>query len=118
MLGTEVLALDGDGVHVPLRTLLRALGERGINTLVVEGGARTLASFFESALVRRVRAYVASKLVGGRTAPGPLGGRGVSHIDTAWVLRDVRIERLGDDVVVDGCVAEGREEDSNVQRYR
>ncbi len=102
--GIEVLVLEADDLRVPPRPLLHALGQRGLNTLLVEGGGETLYSFFSEGLVDRVQAYVAPKLVGGRTAPGPLGGLGVAEMPGAWQLEDVRYDRYGDDLLVDGYV--------------
>ncbi len=102
--GVEVLVVEGDDSRVSLRSLLVSLGERGCNTVLVEGGAEALWGFFSEGLVDRVQAYIAPKLVGGREAPGPLGGLGVDGMDGAWKLRDVSVQRYGDDLLVDGYV--------------
>ncbi len=100
----ELLTIEGAGTHVGLRSLLLALSERGVNTLLVEGGAETLFGFFAEGLVDRVRAYIAPKLVGGKDAPGPLGGEGSAWMNRAWTLSGVRHETLGDDLLIEGCV--------------
>lgn len=100
----ELLTIEGAGAHVDLRSLLLALSERGVNTLLVEGGAETLFGFFAEGLVDRVRAYIAPKLIGGKNAPGPLGGEGSVRMDQGWSLSGVRHETLGEDLLIEGCI--------------
>ena len=102
--GAEVLVFGHGETRVPLRPLLSELGCRGLNTVLVEGGGEVLYGFFAGGLVDRVQAYVAPKLVGGRTAPGPLGGEGMASMARAWKLRDLGVERFGDDLLVDGYI--------------
>jgi diaminohydroxyphosphoribosylaminopyrimidine deaminase / 5-amino-6-(5-phosphoribosylamino)uracil reductase len=102
----EVIALplSPDG-RLPLGALLAALAEREVMTLLVEGGGETLAALANEGLIDRVVAFVAPRLVGGRNAPTPLGGAGVGRIAEGARLEHVQVERLGDDVVIDGLVA-------------
>jgi len=102
--GVETLVLQGDGMRVPVRALLEALGERGLNTVLIEGGGETLYSFLAEGLIDRVQAYIAPKLAGGREAPGPFGGEGIRTMDEAWSLREVVIRGFGSDLRVDGYV--------------
>lgn len=97
--GVEVLTLPPDeGGRVALRPLLETLGQRGLSSVLVEGGACVHASFFTQGLVNKVHAYIAPKLVGGREAPGPLGNPGVATMDAAVRLVWRAVEPLGDDL--------------------
>src|SRR5439155_1027722 len=71
----EVLRLPPlpDG-RVPIEALLDQLGQRGILSLLVEGGGQTHAAFLAAGLVNKVYAYIAPKMIGGTEAPGPVGG--------------------------------------------
>src|ERR1700704_3587794 len=97
----EVIRLPAaaDG-RVALPPLLDELGKRGMLSLLVEGGAEVHASFFAEGLVDKVQAYVAPRLIGGRDAPGPLGGEGVEHLAQTPHLRDLDYVRLGDDLLL------------------
>src|SRR6202022_1638031 len=99
----EVLRLPAaaDG-RVSLPALLEELGQRGMLSLLVEGGAEVHASFFAEDLVDKVYAYVAPRLIGGKEAPGPLGGSGVEHLAGSTQLRELDFARLGDDLVITG----------------
>ncbi|HUF52649.1 MAG TPA: bifunctional diaminohydroxyphosphoribosylaminopyrimidine deaminase/5-amino-6-(5-phosphoribosylamino)uracil reductase RibD [Dehalococcoidia bacterium] len=95
--GAEVLALPLDGEHVDLRALLEELGRRDIVNLLVEGGGGILGAFFDSGLVDKLHAIIAPVIVGAADAPGPVAGTGAYRMADALRLRDVIIERLGED---------------------
>jgi len=90
--------------RVDLARLLDALYREGVTSVMVEGGAETLGAFFEAGLVDRAAAFVAPRLLGGRAAPGAVGGSGF-RLRGAPALRDVRIERVGGDLLVTGRLA-------------
>ena len=90
--------------RVALQPLLDELGRRGILSLLVEGGSTVHASFVSEGLVDKVYAYVAPSLIGGREAPGPLGGTGVEHLAEAVRLRELDATRLGADLLITGYV--------------
>jgi len=99
------LVTCGEGPELRLDVLLDWLGARGINTLLVEGGGRLLGAFFDGGLVDRIAAFVAPVVVGGSGAPGPVGGLGVPTMGEAVRLTNVRLARLGDDILVEGDIA-------------
>lgn len=90
--------------QVALQPLLDELGARGILSLLVEGGSAVHASFVSEGLVDKVYAYIAPRLIGGREAPGPLGGTGVERLAEAIPLRELDATRLGPDLLVTGYV--------------
>ena len=101
----EVLRLPPDAAgRVNLSALLDVLGQRGILSLLIEGGGEVHASFFTAGLVDKVNAYVAPRLIGGREAPGPLGGEGVEHLAASIHLNELDFVRLGDDLLITGYV--------------
>src|SRR5487761_1439988 len=90
--------------RVALQPLLDELGQRGILSLLVEGGGTVHASFVSEGLVDKVYAYVAPTLIGGREAPSALGGSGVEHLAEAVRLRELDATKLGDDLLITGYV--------------
>jgi diaminohydroxyphosphoribosylaminopyrimidine deaminase/5-amino-6-(5-phosphoribosylamino)uracil reductase len=101
----EVLVLPaGPDGRVPLAPLLDELGKRGILSVLVEGGGEVHGAFFEAGLVDKVYAYVAPRLIGGRDAPGAIGGTGVERLVEAVQLRDLDATRLGPDILITGYV--------------
>ena len=90
--------------RVSLPALLDELGKRDILSVLVEGGGEIHAAMFEESLVDKVHAYVAPRLIGGRQAPGPLGGEGFATLDQAPRMTNLDMVRLGDDILLTGYV--------------
>jgi diaminohydroxyphosphoribosylaminopyrimidine deaminase/5-amino-6-(5-phosphoribosylamino)uracil reductase len=90
--------------RVALAPLLDELGKRGIISLLVEGGGEVHSSFLAEGLVDKVQAYVAPELIGGKEAPGAVGGKGAEHLVDAFHLRDLDMARLGDDILISAYV--------------
>jgi diaminohydroxyphosphoribosylaminopyrimidine deaminase/5-amino-6-(5-phosphoribosylamino)uracil reductase len=105
-MGVEIIMCEEDEGRVSLSRLLRELAERGINSLLLEGGERLLGAFFDAGFVDRVAAFVAPKVIGGARAKSPVGGRGVAHPADAKNLVEVRRRSLGDDVMVEGYLTD------------
>ena len=101
--GVELLSLPADDHgRADLSALLAALGQRQITSLLVEGGGTVLESFFRARLVDKVVVFLAPLLIGGREAPGALSGEGIAHLADATRLERVRVEHVGEDLLVTG----------------
>jgi diaminohydroxyphosphoribosylaminopyrimidine deaminase/5-amino-6-(5-phosphoribosylamino)uracil reductase len=98
--GAEVLICPSApvGQGVDLDDLGRALGERGVLELLVEGGPRLQASLWAAGLADRLVWYLAPLAIGGDGAPGLLGGPGAATLAEAHRLRLASVDRLGDDL--------------------
>ncbi len=99
-----IVPAGADG-RVDVARALGLLGERGIVTLLVEGGGTLLGSFFDAREVDAVRAVIAPIVVGSREAPSAVAGRGAATVAEALRLEDVEVERLGPDILVSGSPA-------------
>ncbi len=89
--------------RVDLKRLLRELARENVASLVVEGGAETLGSFFSERLVDRVAVFLAPRILGGAAAPGAVGGAGF-RLPRTPRLAALRIEEIGGDLLVTGRV--------------
>lgn len=103
-LGVEVLVLPSEEGRVSWPALLKTLGEREITSVLLEGGAEVNASALAKGVVDRVIAFIAPRIFGGREAPGPVGGIGVSQPDEAWELEQVEVHPSGTDIMITGLV--------------
>jgi diaminohydroxyphosphoribosylaminopyrimidine deaminase/5-amino-6-(5-phosphoribosylamino)uracil reductase len=93
--GVEIWTLPADSQgRVSLSALLDEIGQCGILTLLVEGGSELLGAFFAENLVDRVWAFIAPLVIGGRDAPGPVGGLGIKTLAQAIRLRHLQVEML------------------------
>lgn len=82
-----------------LITAMKAIGDMGIKSLIVEGGGETIASFFRDGLVDKFTVFVGSQIIGGRTSPTPADGDGrVVPEGLRLSLEDAEI--LGDGVLL------------------
>jgi diaminohydroxyphosphoribosylaminopyrimidine deaminase/5-amino-6-(5-phosphoribosylamino)uracil reductase len=102
MRGAEVAVLPAANGRVDLQALLALLGARGCLNLLVEGGGILLGSFFDAGLIDRVQAVIAAMIIGGRTAPVAVAGRGVERMADASRLEGPTVRLLGADVLVEG----------------
>lgn len=102
--GIDVLVQPQRTGHVDLARLLDELGRRGILSLLVEGGGTVNASFVTQRLVDKVIALVAPRLLGGAHAPTPVDGAGAAAAWEGTRLREIAVQRLGDDVAIEGYV--------------
>lgn len=76
------------------------LYERGVRSVLVEGGGEVLASFVASGCFDRVMADCAPLLIGGKGAPGPLGGEGFQSLASAARLEGFEARRRGGDLIL------------------
>ena len=102
--GAEVITLHPRYGRVPLRVLFRILARRGIHSVLIEGGGEVLASALTERLVDRAAFFVAPLLIGGRPAPGSIGGAGIRKLADAVRFEDVIVSRVGTDWCIEGRV--------------
>ncbi len=102
--GAELLELPSAGGLVDLKGLLKALAEREITSLLVEGGGILFGSLFDQRLVDKVIAFVAPIIIGGSEAKTAVVGEGVDKVMDSIKLKRVRTKRLGGDLMVSGYV--------------
>jgi diaminohydroxyphosphoribosylaminopyrimidine deaminase/5-amino-6-(5-phosphoribosylamino)uracil reductase len=102
--GALVLRLPEKAGRVALRELMLELARRELSTVLVEGGAELAAGLLDEGLVDRVIFFLAPKLLGGRSAPGPIGGSGHALMSEALPVRDLTVRRFGPDFALVGDV--------------
>ena len=114
-LGAAVLVLPATNTaQVDLHALLDALRDRGIGSIMVEGGARLITALLRQQLVNRVAVCVAPKILGaGIDAVGDLGIRALRNMIT---LRDVQIQQYGADFILTGDVMYSTDQHAHDQR--
>jgi diaminohydroxyphosphoribosylaminopyrimidine deaminase/5-amino-6-(5-phosphoribosylamino)uracil reductase len=102
-LGATVLHFnrDQDG-RVDLIELLSALYQRGMRSLMVEGGARLITSLLRLRAVDRMAVCIAPKVLG--TGLDAVGDLGICDLARAIALADATYTQYGCDIVIDGRV--------------
>lgn len=88
----------GEG-RVDLRSALRELQSRGVQSLLVEGGATIIGAFLRSGLVNDLYVYVAPLVVGGG-APSLVEGPGAERAEHVLRLKLAEAKPLGAGVLM------------------
>ncbi|MFF8816171.1 bifunctional diaminohydroxyphosphoribosylaminopyrimidine deaminase/5-amino-6-(5-phosphoribosylamino)uracil reductase RibD [Streptomyces pactum] len=84
------------GPGLDLGALLGALYERGVRSLLLEGGPRLAGAFLAAGAVDRIIGYLAPALLG--DGPAALSGAGITTIGQALRLEVTDVVRLGPDL--------------------
>ena len=102
-MGIEILVIQPDEFgEIDLKHLLRALGERNIASLLVEGGAKVITSFLQQKLADKVIVAIAPRVLGkGIDAVGELN---IARLSQDLKLTFQKISRAGEDVVIEARV--------------
>ncbi|MCJ8520084.1 riboflavin-specific deaminase-like protein [Pseudorhizobium tarimense] len=97
-LGHEVVRLPrcGEGLHP--KDILDCLAERGLTSVLIEGGAKTIARFIDADLVDRLHVAIAPIIIGS----GPMG-ISLAPVDRLSEARrpTVNVYNIGTDIVFD-----------------
>ncbi|HEY5883727.1 MAG TPA: dihydrofolate reductase family protein, partial [Pyrinomonadaceae bacterium] len=105
---SQVRQLETRGVQIvsgeakDLNVVLAELGQRSIQSVLVEGGANVAGKFFDAGLVNKVSFFIAPLIIGGREAPPAVGGEGAQSLADAFELEDLEIIPHGRDLEVTG----------------
>lgn len=102
--GCEVLIVPQQDTHIDLRKLMNILGEKNMDSILVEGGGTLHWSAIKSGIVNKVQAYIAPKLFGGADAKTPIGGMGIEDPGEAFRLSPPSITMLGEDILLESQV--------------
>jgi diaminohydroxyphosphoribosylaminopyrimidine deaminase/5-amino-6-(5-phosphoribosylamino)uracil reductase len=84
----------------------RLLGSRGIQSVLLEGGARLAGGWWSAGLVDQVVAFVCPRIISGRLLRSPLIGPGGEDMTAATALREVETRALGAGLCIAGYVRE------------
>ncbi len=102
--GIEILILKENKGKVDLQHLMRTLGDQDISSVLIEGGGEVNASALSAGIVDKVMVFIAPILIGGKGAPGPLGGKGVRHLKDAFKIKNMTVNQIGNDFLLEGYV--------------
>lgn len=102
----QALATTGvDVVPLPAltpRLVTEQLYQRGCAMVLWECGGLLAAQAIQDGVVDKLWAFVAPKLIGGVTAPGPIGDLGLQNMGQALTLNRTTWRLLGDDLLLEG----------------
>ncbi len=99
--GAEILQCKARDGRVDLLDLLYRLGSRGVQSILLEGGAELAGAMLREQLIDRCIFFYAPKLVGG-DGVGLFSGSGVERMADAIRLSGVSVGIIGEDIIVEG----------------
>lgn len=102
--GCEILYVPEQNGHIDLAALMELLGQKGIDSILLEGGGTLHWAALQSGIVQKVQAYIAPKLLGGQNAKTPIEGQGVPCPDDAFAVQNMHLTPLGEDFLLEGEV--------------
>jgi diaminohydroxyphosphoribosylaminopyrimidine deaminase / 5-amino-6-(5-phosphoribosylamino)uracil reductase len=83
-----------------LASVLKDLGERGITSLLIEGGGEVLGQALDKRLIDKVQIYLGQILTGGPVFAFP--GEGAAKTADALRLRDIEYQQIGQTISLRG----------------
>ncbi len=86
--------------HVNLREAFRLLGEKGITSVLVEGGQQLSSALIKEGLVDKLELFIAPKILGSGTRS--ILNIGIDRMRDIAELRDVTWQKVGDDMLLTG----------------
>ena len=98
--GVEILVVDEIDGRLDLCDLMKKLGERQIDGLLLEGGSTLNYAALQAGIVQEIHVYVAPKFFGGAGFYTPVGGEGVEKADEALGCTFISSEQVGDDILL------------------
>jgi diaminohydroxyphosphoribosylaminopyrimidine deaminase/5-amino-6-(5-phosphoribosylamino)uracil reductase len=94
----EIVRVAGDANQRPgVEAVLAALSDRGVRSLMIEGGGRVAAAFITAGVVDAIEWFRAPILLGGDGRPG-VAALGLARLAHAPRYRRLAAEPMGDDL--------------------
>ena len=106
-IGAEIIMTPLSNNKVDLTYLMKALGEKNIDSVLLEGGSELNYSAIEAGIIDKVIAFIAPKIIGGSSAKTPVGGLGRTLMKDALNLQEIEVYKFNDDIMIQGYL--GRE---------
>lgn len=102
--GAEVVVTPLKNNGVDLSYLMKALGEKKIDSVLLEGGGELSYSALEEGIVDKVNAFIAPKIVGGHSSKTPVGGIGKEYMSEAIILKHIKVRHFDEDIMIEGYI--------------
>ncbi|MCT4594297.1 MAG: bifunctional diaminohydroxyphosphoribosylaminopyrimidine deaminase/5-amino-6-(5-phosphoribosylamino)uracil reductase RibD [Anaeromicrobium sp.] len=90
--------------RVDLKYLFKELGNRGIDSLLIEGGGTLNDSLLREDLIDKIIFFIGPKIIGGKDSKSPVEGMGVSLMRDSIEVKNIKVKSFEDDVVIEGYV--------------
>lgn len=99
--GAEIVRCREKDGRVDLGDLLKQLGSRGIQSVLLEGGRELAGEALRLRLIDKYIFFYAPKLFGGADGFGLFAGQSVSRMNDALMMERIAIRKFGNDVMIE-----------------
>ena len=103
-MGIEVIVIKVKCERVDLRELMKVIGAKGIDSILLEGGANLNFSALEEGIVDKIHSYIAPIIIGGKEAKTAVEGAGVHSLNNAFQIDRMTAVMVGEDLFVEGYI--------------
>ncbi len=103
--GAKIVELNEENGLIDIDALMKVLGEKGITSILIEGGSRVSASALGAGVVDKICFFYAPKILGGDDGVPICRGPGPDTIDQGIKIKDTRVKLFDDDVMIEGYIA-------------
>lgn len=97
----QIIPVSGNPQNLAVEEILTKLGQREITSLLLEGGGGVYTSFLQAGFINKFHFFQAPILIGNDGIP-MLTNLTINSIDSAYQLENVTIEKLGDNLHIEG----------------
>ena len=103
-LGAQTIICPVKNNKVDLAFLVHSLGIMGIDSIMIEGGSMLAFSALKEQIVDKVTHFISPRILGGKSAPTPVGGEGIDKINNAIQVKDWKMRKSGEDFLIEGYI--------------
>ena len=86
---------------ISLPVLMKELGARKIDGILLEGGGQLNESALQAGIVDRIYCYIAPKIFGGAQPKTPVEGQGLTRAADAWQFNRIGMQEFGQDILLE-----------------
>ena len=108
--GVDTVCCPDEKGQIDLKKLMTYLGNKGIDSILLEGGGTLNDSALRAGIVKEVHCFIAPKLFGGKNSKTPVQGIGIGLPSEALKLKCTDICRIGEDIRII-CQVCGKEQE-------
>ena len=96
--GVEIIEL----AFLTPKLVMKQLYERGLSKILWECGGTLAAKAIADGVIQKVMAFIAPKIIGGETAPSPVGDLNLTKMTDALQLEKIKLQAIDSDILVEG----------------
>ncbi len=99
--GADLIVTPLKNNRVDLLYLIKVLGQRKIDSILLEGGSTLNYSALQEGIVDKVLSFIAPKIIGGSLSKTPVGGKGIPFMRDAIALNNINLCKFGDNLMLE-----------------